>query len=207
MRRFILTVSIVLVALLVLAGCAGVGAGVQQPQQEVEASQAPQEEQAEMGGDEKPTEEDVRRMVIGPYSLINREEAQALLGEPVKGGETYSMESIGQYTVLYKAEDDALGAMLQVSIIQQSDIPKGSTITPEETYEGAKAGLEGTSGAQIDGIGDDCFTGTPGLHILCDGYYITIAAGNTDDPEVVEVLKKAGETAVENLQKMLDGHL
>ncbi len=141
--------------------------------------------------------------IIEPEQLISKQEAQELLGEEVSEGEKTFMESVGQKIIFYDSQADGSFASLQISLTQPSTIQQGSTITPEEVYGAAKAGLEETSDVDISGIGEDCFTGTPGLHILSEGCYIVISAGNTDDPAVQEILKKAGKLAVANLEKLI----
>ena len=142
-------------------------------------------------------------VVIEPEQLISKQDAEDFLGAPVDDGEKTQMESSGQKTVYFDAQEG--DGFLQISLSQSALMPQGSTITPEEVYQGAKAGLDDTSDVDISDIGDECFTGTPGLHIVSDGYYIVIAAGNSDDPAVQEVLKKAGELAVRNLKAIISG--
>ncbi|NLO28520.1 MAG: hypothetical protein GX113_10165 [Actinobacteria bacterium] len=55
----------------------------------------------------------------------------------------------------------------------------------------------------MEGIGDEAYLATPGLHILSDGYYISIALGNLSDKENQEMLKEAGLLAVDNLKATL----
>ena len=76
--------------------------------------------------------------------------------------------------------------------------------TPESIYQTTKEALVET-GEQMEvaGIGSEYFFGTPGLHILTDGVYLNIAAGNADDAKVQEILKNAGALAVKNLQALL----
>jgi hypothetical protein len=55
----------------------------------------------------------------------------------------------------------------------------------------------------VEGIGDEAYLATPGLHILSDGYYISIALGNPSDKKNQEMLKEAGLLAVDNLKATL----
>ena len=54
----------------------------------------------------------------------------------------------------------------------------------------------------VEGIGDEAYIATPGIHILKDGYYITIGVGNLSLPENHERLKEAGKLAMENLENL-----
>lgn len=55
----------------------------------------------------------------------------------------------------------------------------------------------------MEGIGDEAYLATPGVHILSDGYYISIALGNLSDKRNQEMLKEAGLLAVDNLKATL----
>jgi hypothetical protein len=57
---------------------------------------------------------------------------------------------------------------------------------------------------KVDGMGDEALIGIPGIHILMDGYYITIGLGNSDNAENREKLKKAGKIAADNLKKLIE---
>ncbi len=162
-----------------------------------------QETQEDTQQDNSSQEQQVAVM-IEPEQLISKQEAQDILGVMVDEGEKTQMESSGQKTLYYDVQEGDIG-FLQISLTQPATRPQGSTITPEELYQSAKVGLDDTSDADISGIGDECFTGTPGLHIVSDGYYIVIAAGNSDNTAVQEVLKKAGELAVGNLKALISG--
>ena len=59
--------------------------------------------------------------------------------------------------------------------------------------------IEFKDAEKIEGVGDDNFLAPPGLHILKDGYYITISLGSMTRDR--EKLKAAGMKAVENLGK------
>lgn len=183
------------IAISLFAGC-----GIQTPQQSESGVSEVQTQETQP--DEPQTQPDE---LIAPEQLISKEEAQMLIGESVEDGEETVMETVGQIILLYDSAEEGSFASLQISLTQQAMMPQGSTITPEEVYSGAKAGLDETSDVDISGIGDECFTGTPGLHIVKDGYYIVIAAGNTDDPKVQDILKEAGRIAVENLEQILKG--
>jgi hypothetical protein len=76
--------------------------------------------------------------------------------------------------------------------------------TVEDIYKTLKEALiETAEQKKIDGTGDEYFLGTPGLHILKEGYYICIAAGNLNDDRVLGIPEQAGVPAVNNLEKIL----
>ncbi|MEL7571269.1 MAG: hypothetical protein AAGU14_12010, partial [Eubacteriaceae bacterium] len=92
-------------------------------------------------------------------------------------------------------------SFLQVSLTQQAFMPSGSSNTPQSIYNSIKSTISST--ARVEGIGDDAFFATPGLHILSDGYYIVIATGNSDKASVQTVLKEAGLLAVQHLKELI----
>lgn len=73
-------------------------------------------------------------------------------------------------------------------------------MTPDSTYELIVGAFDGD---EVDGIGNKAVFATPGLHIMADGYYISIAGGNSDDDAVRAVLKEAGTLAVQHLKENL----
>jgi hypothetical protein len=75
--------------------------------------------------------------------------------------------------------------------------------TPESLYMAMKDAVASANAETVDGVGDEYFFGTPGLHILYKGYYIVIGAGNSDDPGVRSILKQAGALAVGSLDTIL----
>ncbi len=75
--------------------------------------------------------------------------------------------------------------------------------TPESIYMATKDAVASDNAEGAEGVGDEYFFGTPGLHILYKGYYIVIGAGNSNDPGVRSILKQAGALAVSNIDKIL----
>ncbi len=57
---------------------------------------------------------------------------------------------------------------------------------------------------QVDGIGDEAFIATPGIHILKGDYYIVIGVGNSSDEDNRAILKTSGIRAVENLELLIN---
>ena len=186
-----------------IAGCSGTPA-TPATQPEENQNTAAQEDSAQ-SEDTALQEENTAdtAIAIEPEQLLSQDEVSALLGEPVKQVEKSQMETVGQKIALYDPAEDGSFLFLQISLSQVSSMPSGSSITPEEIYGSSKAALDETSDFAVSDIGDDCFSGTPGLHILYKGYYIVIGAGNTNDETVQAVLLEAGKLAVANLSALL----
>ena len=182
------------------AGCSGIP---ETPAAPAEQSQSAQEGEAPGEQTQESNENETLMTAIEPEQLLSTDDVSALLGEPVMDAQKSQMESVGQKIALYDPVEDGSFAFLQISLSQQSSMPAGSSITPSEIYESAKKALDETSDLAVSGIGDDCFSGTPGLHILYRGYYIVIGAGNTNDEAVQAILIEAGKLAVVNLGELL----
>jgi len=205
MKRFSLIIALLLSLALCLAGCAGSGAKVPQVPKapetaKSEAADAPaaSQDNAPVGQDNTPAGN-----IIEPEQLISKSEAEQLLGEAVKEGEKKEQPVVGQKICFYDAQNEDSLSFLQISITQTAFM-KSSGQTPESIYEATKeAIIETGEQRSISGVGDEYFFGTPGLHILKDGYYLCIAAGSSDGSKVRQVLEQAGALAVANLQKAL----
>lgn len=145
----------------------------------------------------------VRSSIIEPEQLISKQEAEDLLGEAVKDGEKHEQPEVGQKICFYDMPYRDSAYFIQISITQAALMP-ASGQTVEDIYKTLKEALiETAEQKEIDGIGDEYFLGTPGLHILKEGYYICIAAGNLNDDRVLGILEQAGVLAVNNLEKIL----
>jgi len=203
MKRFSFIIVLLLSMALCLTGCAGSGAKVPQVPKapeaaESEAASAPAVSTPAAGQDSTPAGD-----IIEPEQLISKPEAEQLLGEAVKDGEKKEQPVVGKKICFYNAQNEDSLSFLQISITQAAFMKSGSQ-TPESIYAATKEALiETDEQRSISGVGDEYFFGTPGLHILKDGYYLCIAVGNSDDSKVQEVLEQAGALAVANLQKAL----
>ena len=109
----------------------------------------------------------------------------------MKAGKLREQKAIGMKLCLYEAADDNSFGMLEVSIIQGQ--------TAKETFSVIKNNFPDHE--MIDGIGDDTFIATPGIHILKNGCYLTIAAGNLNRNR--DKVLEAGKRAVANLEMEL----
>ncbi|MFH0995919.1 MAG: hypothetical protein V1844_10550 [Pseudomonadota bacterium] len=129
--------------------------------------------------------------VIEPAMVISREDARALTGVDFGECTVKEQPAVGLKLCVY--END--GAFLQLGLTQASNM-KGVN-TPESIYRSIKSGFK--DAAKIEGVGDDNFVAPPGLHIMKEGYYLTVSLGPLTKDR--EKLKAAGMKAVENLGK------
>lgn len=136
--------------------------------------------------------------LIEPEALISQEEAAAILGQPVHNGEKKETKAVGLKLCIYTGKKDA--KFLQIGLTQQAFMPANGQ-SPQAIYTSLKNNLP--TPISVEGIGDEAFIAPPGLHILKNGYYITLAVGNSADAKNQALLKSTGNTAVENLEKLL----
>lgn len=145
-------------------------------------------------------QQNARADLIEPCDLISRAEAQQLMGEPLKAAEKRENKVVGQKFCTYNAENVDSYSIFQISITQQAAMP-GNTQSPKFIYETLKANFP--DAVEVEGIGDDAFIAPPGLHLIKDQYYISIAVGNSDKPKNREILKAAGKKALRNLETLI----
>lgn len=197
MRKISFIVAVVF-CMLLLFGCAG---GTEPAASADAVFSEPEASAAQTGGDAAQAQTGAGN-VIEPEQLISAEEAERLLGEPVLDGDKKEQPAVGQKTCIYGAQDSESKYFLQVSVTQQSFMDGSQT--PESIYKAIKDAVADPSDQpEVPGIGNEYFIGAPGLHILTDGVYLVISAGNTDDEKTREILKSAGSLAVENLHARL----
>jgi hypothetical protein len=137
--------------------------------------------------------------IIEPSQLISQEEAGLIMGETMDSAETMEQQTIGLKQTFYTSSES--GEMLQVTLHQQAFMPSEQSMTPEDLYRAITTDFPGA--IEADGIGDEAWLATPGLHILADGYYIVIAAGNMSVEGNEEMLREGGRVAVENLRALI----
>ncbi len=140
------------------------------------------------GGDKGKTA-DAGSKVIEPAMIISRDDAKALTGVGFDECTVKEQPAVGLKLCVYEKE----GALLQLGLTQATNMKGGNT--PESIYSSIKGGFK--DAAKIDGVGDDNFVAPPGLHIMKDGYYITVSLGLLNKDR--EKLQAAGKKAVENL--------
>lgn len=202
----ILSILLVLSLISVLfVGCSNGASGdaegsddQQSTEDKTDISQPSEDEQTEITELHDQTDEQLDAgALIEPEQLISIEEAAELLGEASIDGERTEQEVVGLKLINFQAVDSL--RFLQISITQQAFMPNDAN-TPASLYEATVGAFESEA---VDGIGDEAAFATPGIHIMSDGYYISIAAGNLDDEAVRAVLKEAGALAVKNLKNLL----
>jgi hypothetical protein len=134
--------------------------------------------------------------IIEPAMLLSKDDAKALTGVDFGECQVKEQPVVGQKLCVYDKGNSLVQVGLsQVAFMDKKTLDSGST--PESIYKTTKAAFTGAE--SIAGVGDDNFLAPPGLHILKNGYYITISLGMANDKEK---LKAAGIKAVENLDKL-----
>lgn len=193
-KRILVIVIAALTAVSML-GCSG---GGEKPPGGTEKSAAPAEASKPVAAEE--SKAPGAGAAIEPEQLISKEEAAALAGG-VKDGKKTEQPAVGQKIMFYETQDGI--GFLQISLNQLAFMSvKGNT--PESIYTATKDAIADPAEKDTaQGIGDEYFFGTPGLHILYKGYYITVAAGNPDDAQVREILKQAAAKTIANLDALL----
>ena len=128
------------------------------------------------------------RVIIDPCDLITQVDAEKIMGQKLKNGQLREQKAIDLKICLYEAADDNSFAMLQVSVLQGQRAKK--------IFSEIKANFPDHE--SVNGIGDDAFIATPGIHILKNDYYVSIAAGNLNrNRDKVQVAGKKAVTALE----------
>jgi len=145
--------------------------------------------------------------IIEPEQLISKETAETLVGNALQEGEKSEQEVVGQKIIFYApADEDDLDALyFQISLTQEAFMPSDSVNTPTSIYETFEdVEIDAGTLEPVEGIGERAMFFTPGIYILTHGYHIVIAVGNSDDPQVREILKEAGALAVQNLEQIVN---
>jgi len=134
--------------------------------------------------------------IIEPAKLLSKEDAKALTGVDFGECEVKEQPEVGQKLCVYDKGDSLVQVGLsQVAFMAQKTLDSGTT--PESIYNTTKKAFSGAE--SIAGVGDDNFMAPPGLHILKNGYYLTISLGMANNKEK---LKAAGMKAVTNLDTL-----
>jgi len=127
--------------------------------------------------------------LIEPAMIITVEDARALTGAGFGECTVTEQAAVGLKLCVYEKD----GAFLQLGLTQT----KQNGNTPESIYNSIKGAFK--DAAKIEGVGDDNFVAPPGLHIMKDGYYMTVSLGLLNKDR--EKLKAVGMKAVSNLSK------
>jgi hypothetical protein len=136
--------------------------------------------------------------IIEPSALISRQEAEDILGKQLGEGKNKEQQVVGLKLCVYESEDND---MLQVGLTQQAFMEEGNSNTPESMY---KSILKAFPDAQkAEGVGDEAYFATPGIHIMKSGYYISVSIGLLKVENKEDKLIEAGKLAVANLETAL----
>jgi hypothetical protein len=124
-----------------------------------------------------------------PCGLLTKDEAEAFAGEAVTSPELKDTKNpLGQKMCLYNTVSSRL---IQISVIRTADMAPDTRKhgqTAAKVYKSTKEMLEPVE--PVQGVGDDAFWGTPGLHILKGDIYALISVGNTSKRENLELAKR-----------------
>ncbi len=158
----------------------------------------------EKAGDSGPVQPETSGVVLEPCTLISMPEAEELMGADFTAIERSEEKRVGLKLCMYFSEGEDEDRFLQISLTQaafmeQENLDRGQS--PQSIFEAIKTNFE--EELVEENIGDEAFIATPGLHILKDGYYIVIGVGNTSDENNREILRRAGNLAVSNLEAAL----
>ncbi len=201
MKKLTVLMILVLCALMLFAGCSGVSGTPKQDGSEAVAQTQPTENEDETADASEPAQTEAVQVpasaLIEPEQLISQEEAEALLGEALVG-EKSENPVVGQKIYFYESADENSDIYLQISLTQQAFMAEGSTSTPQQLYQAICDAFEAES---VSGLGDEANIIPSGYQIMCDGYYLTVSAGYTNDDE--GIMSEASKTAVANLKALL----
>jgi hypothetical protein len=136
---------------------------------------------------------------FNPCGLLTTEEAEALVGEPVKGPEQKDTKNpLGQKMCLYSTVSSS--RLIQISVIRTADMaPKirKQGQSAAKVYRTTKEMLDPM--AQVPGVGDDACWGTLGLHILKGEIYVLVSVGNTSKRENLELARRIAAKVLSRL--------
>lgn len=136
---------------------------------------------------------------IQPEELISRQEAESLMNVRFKDCEKTAQAAVGQSICLYDSTDS--DRFFQVSLVQDAAFSDEMLRhqNAASIYATTKEMLKDVT--LVENVGDDAFIAIPGIHILKETRYLTIAVGNSDDEANRMILREAGKVAMKNLEK------
>lgn len=144
--------------------------------------------------------------LVDPTQLLTRQEAEEILGEPVKEAAVRSTP-IGQMILFYEpANESTSPRYVQLSVNQTSAMPEAmreSGSSAATLFADSKKLLE--QAETVSGLGDDAFWGGSGLaagaglHVLKGDVYFTIDAALGDDAASRAAAEKQAEKILNRL--------
>jgi hypothetical protein len=200
MKKITVLIILTLCALMLFAGCSGASDAQKPAGSDAVDAQAQATENAEESAEaSEPVQTQAAQAsaLIEPEQLISQEEAQSLLGEPLIGEKT-EQPAVGLKSYFYEAADEGSDKYLQISVTQDAFMAEGSANTPQQLYEAICAAFEAEP---VSGLGDEAQIIPSGYQIMCDGYYLTVSVGYTNDD--AGIMSEASKTAVANLKALL----
>ena len=184
MKKYIMIITIVIAILILLAGC----------------SHNDNKDRDNLN--ELADKNNASKQLIEASQLISKPEAEALIGEAMKEAKKSENEVVGNKLCFYESLDENSDYFLQIGLTQQAFIPNNE-ITSKSLYDSIKENFKDEL-TRVDGLGDEAFIATPGIHILKGDYYIVIGVGNSSNDKNREILKAAGKKAVDNLESLIN---
>lgn len=102
-------------------------------------------------------------------------------------------------SVVYVSSPKGAKDSVSVKVVQFSD-----TLSKDEIWNRYENGRVKRSSAEfVEGLGTDAYIAFPSVHIYDRGCEIIISAGSGSDDEQKELLKRIGERAVMNFQRII----
>ncbi len=131
-------------------------------------------------------------------ALLTRDEAAGFLQAEVAEPAVTLPEIAPAQPYLLFIETVDTSEFLQVGVVPDSPALAEIGQTAEQLYISTRDEIVENE-VPVDGVGDEAFWGTLGLHILQGPYYVTIGVGNTNDPANLELAKKIAEVVLPRL--------
>jgi len=143
------------------------------------------------GKGDTPVAPRVTGSLIDPCALISRSDVERIIGEPMKAAVQTEERSAGLRLCGYETEREGSSILVQVGVMQPD-----AEQTPRFRYESLRNNTP--EAPKVAGIGDEAFIATPGLHIMKNGCYLTVAVGAAEPDKLALV----GDLVVRNLVRL-----
>lgn len=145
---------------------------------------------------------------VEPQQLISKAEAEKLVGNALKDADTSQVNSIPSTGLKFCLYDSTVkdDRYLQISVYERTD---AFNQDPKQIFDFMKSPAPRATKsstpviATVSGLGDEAFIADPGINIVYQGYYIVISVGDPNDAKNQEILKNAGQLAIDHLKSLL----
>lgn len=135
---------------------------------------------------------------ISPMDILASSDASEFVGYEVVADGDIVVEGDSK-SIVYVSNPKGKKDSVTVKITQFSD-----TLSKDEIWNRYESGrVKRTSAEFVEGLGTDAYIAFPSIHIYDRGCEITISAGSGNDDEQKELLKRIGERAVMNFQRII----